>query len=271
MCGAVPEVENKQYFLFIGIFGLMGAILVIFTEFAGWYSYYYGIVVSIGFPSILWGEYGGAFFFIAAICHFYSSAIGFLAYYQPEKISSKLMMDLAFWLEFLILFASLFGALGFHISMLVDPPTDWWISPACWGGGWVAGGVSVLFYHVIGINPLLKIINDYRGEVGTTPIIKKKEVSTVSKVEKPKMDSETKNKLFGMIKLRKEVDLDKASEFFNIPAKQIESLLYELAGEDRIQGKFQGNKFLIESDVNNFLDVMDDSFKKWETDQRKTG
>ena len=158
MCGAVPETERKELYLFIGLFGILGACLIFFTDFAGWYIYYTGSYYYIGFPVILWGDYENAFFIIPAICHLYSAAIAFLAYFRPEKITSKLYLDLAFWLELIILIVSLIGALAFHISMLIDPPTDWWISPAAWGGGWVAGGVSILFYHVTGTNPLLKLL-----------------------------------------------------------------------------------------------------------------
>ena len=103
------------------------------------------------------------------------------------------------------------------------------------------------------------------------PIVEIPKVPEVPKEEVVKMDEDQKKKLYGMIKLRKEIDLEKASEFFNVPSKTIESLLYELAGEDRIQGKFDGNKFIIESDVNNFLDLLDDSFTKWDVDSQKKG
>ena len=72
-----------------------------------------------------------------------------------------------------------------------------------------------------------------------------------------------------MIKLRREIDLDKAAEYFNILPKQIETLLYDLAGENIIQGRFEGDKFIIESDVDNFLNVLDKSLDKWENNMQK--
>lgn len=88
--------------------------------------------------------------------------------------------------------------------------------------------------------------------------------------EKPAaIEVDYKKRLFGMIRLRKEINLEEASQFLNIPPKQIESLLYDLAGEKIIQGKFQGNRFLIESDMDNFLNALDNSFNKWETDERE--
>lgn len=80
-----------------------------------------------------------------------------------------------------------------------------------------------------------------------------------------KFDSADKKRLYGMIKLRKEIDLEKAAEFFTIDAKQIEALLYDLAGDDIIQGRFEGNKFIIESNVDDFLSVLDKSFDAWES------
>lgn len=86
--------------------------------------------------------------------------------------------------------------------------------------------------------------------------------------EKPAViEVDYKKRLFGMIRLRKEINLEEASQFLNIPPKEIESLLYDLAGEKIIQGKFQGNRFLIESDMDNFLNALDYSFDKWETDK----
>ena len=88
--------------------------------------------------------------------------------------------------------------------------------------------------------------------------------------EKPGViEVDYKKRLFGMIRIRKEIDLEEASQFLNIPPKQIESLLYDLAGDKIIQGTFQGNKFLIESDVDNFLNALDYSFDKWENDKRE--
>lgn len=88
--------------------------------------------------------------------------------------------------------------------------------------------------------------------------------------EKPAdIEVDYKKRLFGMIRLRKEINLEEASQFLNIPPKQIESLLYDLAGEKIIQGKFQGNRFLIESNMDNFLNALDNSFNKWETDERE--
>jgi hypothetical protein len=88
--------------------------------------------------------------------------------------------------------------------------------------------------------------------------------------EKPAViEVDYKKRLFGMIRLRKEINMDEASQFLNISPKQIESLLYDLAGDKIIQGTFQENKFLIESDVDNFLNALDYSFDKWETDKRE--
>ncbi len=94
---------------------------------------------------------------------------------------------------------------------------------------------------------------------------------TSSRISEKPADIEVdyKKRLFGMIRLRKEINLEEASQFLNIPPKQIESLLYDLAGEKIIQGKFQGNRFLIESDMDNFLKALDYSFNKWETDERE--
>jgi len=76
-------------------------------------------------------------------------------------------------------------------------------------------------------------------------------------------ENKSKKRLFGMIRLRGEIDIQKAANFLNILPSEIEALLYDLAGEERIQGKFQGSKFIIGSDVDQFINALDNSFEKW--------
>ncbi|MFX1501625.1 MAG: hypothetical protein ACFFDH_11735 [Promethearchaeota archaeon] len=93
------------------------------------------------------------------------------------------------------------------------------------------------------------------------------EKEIITEVGEPETDY--KKRLFGMIRLRKEINLDEAAEFLNLKPKDIESLLYELAGENTIQGSFQGNKFIIESDIDQFINVLDHSFDRWEDSQNR--
>ena len=77
-----------------------------------------------------------------------------------------------------------------------------------------------------------------------------------------------KNRLFGMIRLRGEIDIQKASNFLNILSSEVEALLYDLAGENKIQGTFKGSKFIIKSDIDQFINALDNSFEKWNVSQK---
>lgn len=106
------------------------------------------------------------------------------------------------------------------------------------------------------------------------PIVieKKEEEALIPEFEEKKPIVDQKKRLFGMIKLRKEIDLNEAGKFLKTTPSEIEALLYDLAGENVIQGKFEQNKFVIESDIDNFLKVLDDSFSKWsQKKETKTG
>ncbi|MFX1501626.1 MAG: hypothetical protein ACFFDH_11740 [Promethearchaeota archaeon] len=110
---------------------------------------------------------------------------------------------------------------------------------------------------------------EIEGELNRDILVLKKATEKEIITERSEINNVNKKKLFGMIRLRKEINLDEAAEFLNLKPKEIESLLYELAGENTIQGIFQGSKFIIESDIDQFIDVLDRSFIQWEGAQNR--
>lgn len=84
-------------------------------------------------------------------------------------------------------------------------------------------------------------------------------------------DFDQKTRLFGMIKVEKQIDLAQASKIVRMPADEIKGLIYDLVGEGKIEGEFQGAVFVISSDVNNFIDALDDSFSDWSERDQITG
>ena len=50
--------------------------------------------------------------------------------------------------------------------------------------------------------------------------------------------------------------------------KELETFLYDLAGEKKIQGRFIGKKFIVESDVDKFVEFLDESYNDWEEKQK---
>ena len=113
------------------------------------------------------------------------------------------------------------------------------------------------------------------------PAFTKKVISNMERNEKHKLTTlqinefnpeKNKNQLYGMIKLDKKIDLQVASKLFNSPIQDVKGLIYELVGEGKLEGSFDGNLFMIESDVNDFLLELDSQFKNWsENEETKNG
>jgi len=82
-------------------------------------------------------------------------------------------------------------------------------------------------------------------------------------------DIDYRKRLYGMIRVEKEIELEKAAEFLNLSEKKLKAYIYDLAGENKIQGSFtEDGKFIIESGVDNFLDALDSQFNKWEYEEK---
>jgi len=78
-----------------------------------------------------------------------------------------------------------------------------------------------------------------------------------------------KKRLYGMIRLEKEINVTDAAKFLGVPKKQIKELLYDLAGENAIEGRFKDDLFIITSDIDDFINDLEESFKKWEKPSKK--
>ena len=89
--------------------------------------------------------------------------------------------------------------------------------------------------------------------------IKKEEVKVIT--------SKAKKRLLGMIKGEQQVNLDYASQIINMDQDTIRGLIYDLIAEDKVEGTFQENIFIISSDVNEFIDNLLNKFNEWEKDE----
>ena len=67
-----------------------------------------------------------------------------------------------------------------------------------------------------------------------------------------------------MIKLRNQIDLKEAAEFLGLTANDIEQMLYDLAGDNKIMGSFKDNVFFIESDTDQLIALLEKSFDDWQ-------
>jgi len=75
-----------------------------------------------------------------------------------------------------------------------------------------------------------------------------------------------KTRLFGMIKVEKQLNLETVQNMLKIPKSEIKDLIYDLVGEGKLEGEFQDEIFLISSDIDEFLSALDSSFQEWEQD-----
>ncbi len=79
-----------------------------------------------------------------------------------------------------------------------------------------------------------------------------------------KIDEAAIKKLNGIIRIDKRVDLNKAQEVLSIPKEDVRNLIYEIAGEGHIEGSFEGDVFVIQSDVTGFINELNRQFQVWD-------
>jgi len=97
------------------------------------------------------------------------------------------------------------------------------------------------------------------------------------KLKKQKKDSNQllpvyfsfKKRLLGMLNLRDEIDLDEAVKFLLISKNDVISLLNIFMEDGLIEGRFEDNKFIIESEMDMVLENLDTLFDKWESSSSK--
>lgn len=70
--------------------------------------------------------------------------------------------------------------------------------------------------------------------------------------------------IMGMIKLEKKLDLKEASELSGYSKKDLKQLIYTLAADDKIDGTFEGEVFVINSGIDTFIELLDKEFTSWE-------
>ena len=63
-----------------------------------------------------------------------------------------------------------------------------------------------------------------------------------------------------MIKGRGRVDLDKATQIIGMSKNELEGLLYDLIGDNKVSGRFEGDIFIVESDVDSFINIFYSAF-----------
>jgi hypothetical protein len=141
--------QNLSYYVGSLIVSLIGGILLLVTDFAGWsaYNYYAGIQS--------WGWVGfnelpaGLIFLIPAIFLFYCTWISIQALRNPNMAPSKNSILLGFKLSLVVFIIALIGGIIFVLT--VGDVSDWWFGEAFYGG-LLGGGITSLFFHIASKN-----------------------------------------------------------------------------------------------------------------------
>jgi hypothetical protein len=134
--------RNLSYYVGSLIVSLIGGILLLVTDFAGWYSYSY-YTRTWGWVGI--GEFpSGLLFVIPAIFLFYCSYISFKALKNTERNPSVKSILLGVILSFVVFILALVGGVIFVLTL--GDVDDWWFSEAFYGG-LIGGLLTFLFLY----------------------------------------------------------------------------------------------------------------------------
>jgi hypothetical protein len=143
----------SNYYTWILVLGIVGGILFLTTEFAGYvappYYYWYSIYLGTSNPDHL--PYVPAILLVA-ILFFINAAIG------AKKIN-LLPFDLPFDLDKIgvitsigILAISGLGGIAFEVIMNSSGATNWWLGASFYAGV-IGGGLLLVFYYLLGKFP----------------------------------------------------------------------------------------------------------------------
>lgn len=129
---------------------------------------------------------------------------------------------------------------------------------------------SSLSYLSLAIGTILGIIALCGFVVNVVPMFIKRKLEKEKAREKFQVmlrrtsgDVNLKTRLLGMIKVEKQINLEAAQKMLNVPKSEIKDLIYDLVGEGKLDGEFQGQNFVIFSDIDVFISILDSSFQEW--------
>ncbi len=82
--------------------------------------------------------------------------------------------------------------------------------------------------------------------------------------EIPREPARSRTRLREMIKAEQRINIDEAIKYINIPPYALERIIYDLVGEGRVAGNFEGREFLIESDLDFAISELESALDTWE-------
>jgi len=139
--------DNKQIF-YLGalIFSVVGAILLLATNFAGFNgsNYYLGVYIWGGVGALTQGY--GVIFILMAIMLLICFFIALLALWDEDKIPIPEYDKICFLLSIVVFLLSIIGLIIFGA---VAEGEDWWWWPdAGFFGGAIGGLIAALFFYM---------------------------------------------------------------------------------------------------------------------------
>ena len=138
---AVPNVYVGSL-----ITSIVGAILLLATDFAGWYNETSGtrewgwISVDASIPAAI-------LLIILALCLLYCSYISFLGLQTSNEEPTQDKLRLGLILSGFVFLVVLIGGLIFVGVMLSDEPTDWWLDTGFYAG-LLGSFLTALFLYI---------------------------------------------------------------------------------------------------------------------------
>ena len=144
--------SNSASPFFVGslITSATGAVLLLATDFAGWFASYGGGGIRVE-------EYGSIhlltyYFPLIAVLPgtlLYSAYVSFKAMSNPENPPDVIAIDRAYKGAIAVFATVMVGALVFAVIMLTDEPDDWWLDSGFYGG--MIGGLLTALLLRLGL------------------------------------------------------------------------------------------------------------------------
>lgn len=226
------EYEKFKKILSIIVINFAFMILLFISAFYPYLHYYAGMSITIyGWGQLIFGGFEGLIMVLIATI---------LAFYYKIRLA--------------IVF-QIIGIISLFINIVVS-----FLFKSSWGA-------TLEFGNILSIVTFCGFI------VNLVPLIKHRYLEKeVAKEKFQKMLKRThegvnfKTRLFGMIKVEKQINLETVQNMLKIPKSEVKDLIYDLVGEGKLEGEFQDDIFLISSDIDDFLSALDSSFQEWEQD-----
>ncbi len=135
---------------------------------------------------------------------------------------------------------------GYALAIALIIAALLWFPPGMDGGGILSGIFLIVLCTLLGI------------------ISNKSAKRKVQKTEtKQKAKDQSYKTIMGMIKTEKKLDLNSASKISGVKKDELKQMIYTLAADDKVSGKFEGDVFVVEQGIDLFVERLDNEFSKW--------